>query len=276
MTSRTRRRPRPPTGIRPAELAEATAWLRSTEAPWRGELDLGPLTLAYQDPRALASTVELIFRDGVYDVDADEDSRDRILDGGGWLGLSVLRFRQLRPQAPIVVFEPDPEIFELMCLNLERNRVPAVDPVCAALGREDGRRPFHATGSDSGALTAVRKSVPRTVTVRRLGSYVEDPTALVKLNVEGAEHDVINELGGRLSRVAELLVEYHGFAELPQTLHEILTCLHRAGHTYVLSHFDERNPGCVPPLSLDERFRYFLLIYACHLRRDDLLKGSRP
>jgi FkbM family methyltransferase len=253
--------PRPDTGIDPDDLVKLLARLRSPEAPWQGTTDLGPFVLDYQNPRAFASTVELIFRDGIYDVDPRGD-QSPILDGGGWLGLSVLRWRQLFPEAPITVFEPDPEIFGLLCRNLERNNVSDVEPVCAALAGTGGERTFHATGSDSGGLVPVRDSRPLTVRTARLSPYLAKPASVLKLNIEGAEHEVVSELGDRLANANQVLIEYHGFAELPQTLHEILAALHHAGHTYVISHFNEHNAGCVPPLWLDEQYRYFLLVYA--------------
>lgn len=248
------------------ELAATLAILNREGAAEQGTVELGPYSLEYVKPRIFAATAELIFGQRIYDA-APLDSAQRILDGGGWLGLSVLRFRELYPHASITVFEPDPHLYEIMCRNLERNGIKGVEPIQAALSDIEGAANFHATGSDSGALEPSNAGSPVGVRVVRLAPYVRAPVSLLKLNVEGAEWNIMRDLGARLADIDQVLLEYHGFAELPQTLHQILKTLHDAGHTYVISHFNERNKACVPPLSLDASYRFFLLVYSRRLGR---------
>jgi FkbM family methyltransferase len=246
-------------------LQSLVATLQQPDCPQRGMVSLGELQLEYLAPKAFASTLELLFRDRIYDV-GPTSGVSNIIDGGGWLGLSTIRFRQLFPDAHITVFEPDPDVFSMMCRNLDRNGIDRVTPVQAALAGEDGEQTFWATGSDSGTLDAtVRQGEQIVVTTQRLSRFIDDSTSLLKLNIEGTEAAVIHELGDRLAMIDHVLIEYHGFSELPQTLHRILADLDRNGHTYILSHFDERNRSCVPPLRLSEDFRYFLLIYSRRL-----------
>ncbi|MGN5380910.1 FkbM family methyltransferase [Streptomyces lasalocidi] len=259
-----------PTGqqIDPAELEAAVGTLLSPGCAPTGTVRVGPYVLEYVSPRAFAYTLRLLFGSRIYDVD-QLSAPQRIIDGGGWLGLSVLRFRMLFPHAHIVVFEPDPDIYRLMCRNLERNGITNVDTVQAALAAHDGEHIFTATGSDSGSLAASSRGSSLTVTTTRLSPYLSTPVSLLKLNIEGSEADVIEEISDRLGQVDQLLIEYHGFCELPQTLHTILGRLHEAGHTYLVSHFNETNRACVPPLRLDADYRYFLLIYARRIAAED-------
>lgn len=251
----------------PAELATVIKRLRDPGCPNHGMFRIGPWNVEYAGAVPFAISLELIFGCHIYDA-APLRSPERILDGGGWVGLSVLRFRQLFPRARITTFEPDPAIFDILCRNLERNRIQDVEVVQAALSDVDGIRTFNATGTDSGSLAV--PTIGQAINVRccRLSSYVDGSVSLLKLNIEGEEAAVIDELGDRLALIDQVLIEYHGFAELPQTLHRILALLHQAGHTYIVSHFDERNRACVPPLRLDRHFRYFLLIYARRLNRN--------
>ncbi len=248
--------------IEPESIAELCTRLRAPDCPSQGIVQLGAWELEYRHARAFASTVELLFRDGIYDL--DRLARPAvILDGGAWLGLSVLRFRSLFPDARIHAFEPDPALFEVLTRNLERNGIRNVEAHNVALADREGELEFLATGSDAGSLRVrAREGHLTRVPTRVLSEYVSSPVSLLKLNVEGSEWDVIDELGDRLALVDQVLIEYHGFNELPQTLHRILGRLDEYGFTYIISHFDERNPACVPPLRLTEDFRYFLLIYA--------------
>lgn len=254
------------TTAEPDELASLVSRLREPSCPNSGVVRLGTLDLEYMGSRPFASALDLIFRSRIYDVDRLK-APERILDGGGWLGLSTIRFRQLFPEAHITVFEPDPSIYAAMCQNFARNGIDNVEPVRAALAGATSTRTFRSTGTDAGSLDAAVNGQAIDVGTVRLSNYVDQPISLLKLNIEGTEAEVIAELGDNLSLIDQVLIEYHGFAELPQTLHQILAHLHEAGHTYIVSHFNERNRTCVPPLRLGNDFRYFLLIYARRLSR---------
>ena len=247
-------------------LSEVLETLRAPDCPDHGTVRLGPHLLDYQRPRPLATAIELLFAQGIYDVDHLAHPQV-IIDGGSWLGLSVLRFRQLFPAARIVAFEPDPEIFSLLRRNLDRNGAGDTTVVNAALAGTAGPATFMHTGSDNGGLNPAVRGQPVTVARHRLSDHVTGPVSLLKLNIEGAEAEVVEELGDLLGQVDQVLIEYHGFAELPQSLHRILARLDQHGLTYVVSHFGERNRACVPPLRLDRRFRYFLLVYGRRLDR---------
>ncbi|MBF9132221.1 FkbM family methyltransferase [Plantactinospora sp. S1510] len=247
------------------ELSEVVARLRDPRCPATGTLTFGGFTIEYVSPQACASTIELLFDQRIYDV-GPLRGPERIIDGGGWIGLSTLRFRSLYPDAHITVFEPDPELFAILCRNIERNGLTNVQPVQAALAGRAEQRAFMASGSDNGSLVAAPwSSTSIQVPTIPVSGYVDPSVSLLKLNIEGAEADVIAELGSRLASVDQVLIEYHGFAELPQSLHEILARLDQNGHTYIVSHFNATNRSCVPPLRLDRNYRYFLLIYSRRL-----------
>jgi FkbM family methyltransferase len=251
--------------IEPDEVATLCARLRAPGCPPQGTVRLGPWELEYRHPRAFASTVELLFRDRIYDVDGLAPP-GVIIDGGSWLGLSALHWRRLFPGARILAFEPDPELFAVLTRNLARNGASDVRAHNVALAGREGELEFLATGTDAGSLR-VRSAPGRITTVpaQTLSGHVREPVSLLKLNIEGSEWEVLDELGDRLALVDQVLIEYHGFNELPQTLHRILGRLDEHGFTYIVSHFNERNRACVPPLRLTTDFRYFLLIYARRL-----------
>ncbi|WP_315093430.1 FkbM family methyltransferase [uncultured Cellulomonas sp.] len=248
------------------EVSRLVAELRMPGAQHTGVVRLGPFDLEYRDAEIFASTVDLIFGDRIYDA-APLAGTGPIIDGGAWVGLSVIRFRQLYPETPIVAFEPDPDIFEILRRNVERNGLTDIQLVNAALaGSATNSATFLSSGTDGGSIVAnVWHATPITVPTATLSTFVPHGSPLVKLNIEGAEADVIRELGDVLRSIDQVLIEYHGFSDLPQSLHEILAALHSHGHTYVVSHFNERNRSCVPPLAIAADYRYFLLIYARRL-----------
>jgi len=65
-----------------------------------------------------------------------------IIDGGSNVGMSILYFKSVYPEARIIGFEPDPNIFRLLEENVSRNKLKHVTLVNAGLGAESGTTTF--------------------------------------------------------------------------------------------------------------------------------------
>ncbi len=190
-----------------------------------------------------------------------------ILDGGSYVGLSILWFKLAYPGARVVGFECDPEIFALLQENVRANKLRDVELVNAALAPKEGELPFHASGSDSGSLVppaGTGTGPARTVRAVRLSPYLTSEVDLLKLNIEGAEFEVLEEARACLRNVRELIIEVHSFAGHEQRLDEILKLLRASGFRYLLHHFDyDSNLAVKPPFELRSDTTYILLLYAC-------------
>lgn len=193
----------------------------------------------------------------------------RILDCGSNIGMSILYFKRCYPQARVVGFEADPIVYPYLEENIARNALSGVELVQAAVSARAGVMTFYADGKYGSALAAqMPGGAPdgwKTVEVPcvRLRDYLDAPADFVKLNIEGAEWDVLADTADRLRQVRELVIEYHHLPGLPLTLHNLLTLLHEQGFEYLVNAFDpQTNPGVQPPFRLTEHTHYFLLIYA--------------
>ena len=209
-----------------------------------------------------------IFERRIYHFET-ENPRPRIIDGGANIGMSVLYFRMIHPGARIIAFEPDPTILPYLRENLAANDIHDVELIEAALSADVGTAAFHSDGkygsslmvapSDSAAAGDGMCCVPCV----RLRDYLTEAIDFLKLNIEGAEWDVLADSEDRLRRVRAMVVEYHHQPGLPRTLHRILELLDRCGFDYLLNDFDaETNPKSQPPFRLGPNSRYYLLIYA--------------
>jgi FkbM family methyltransferase len=235
-----------------------------------GTLRLDGLTIHYDDLLSLYMEYKHIFAWGIYDF-RPATPRPRVLDCGAHIGLSALRFKQLAPDARIVAFEPDPPALERLQRNLADNDITDVEIVPAALATGAGESHFVADGTDGGALTANANAATQTVRTVKLSDYLDEPVALLKMNIEGAETAVLREAADRLHRCDQVILEYHGFPEVGQHLHEILALLDACGFRYLLHHFDhETNRAVQPPFDIREGTRFFTLVAATRLwaRRD--------
>jgi FkbM family methyltransferase len=181
---------------------------------------------AVADGPAFVSQWQAIFMQEHYAFVANT-ARPRILDCGANVGLAALYWVRNVPGARIAAFEPDPALAALLRTNLMTCGAGHVEVVEAAVLDRSGEAEF-ATGSpDAGRLQRDRhRTSVRTV---RLRDYLEEHVALLKLDIEGAELDVLRDCAGRLDRVARLFVEFHSFEDREQRLDELVSILTDAG-----------------------------------------------
>jgi len=160
-----------------------------------------------------------------------------ILDCGANIGLATLYWKLRHPAARIIAFEPDPAIFEALAWNCCHWDLTGVDLVNAAVWTAAGEMSFWPEGSDAGRLLPEDcVEIPARITVNtvRLRDYLGGPVDLLKLDIEGAEMDVLQDCADTLQQVDHLFVEYHSFINRPQRLHELLQILCAAGFRYYL------------------------------------------
>jgi FkbM family methyltransferase len=139
-----------------------------------------------------------------------------IVDGGSNIGMSVLFFKALYPNARVLAFEPAERAHGLLVRNVEVNGLRDVDVRHAALGSESGSVPFFEDPDDPATFRMSTRSerIPGTSTSveqLRLSDALTGPVDLLKLDIEGAEDSVLADLAdsGAISRIEQLVVEYH-------------------------------------------------------------------
>jgi FkbM family methyltransferase len=208
-----------------------------------------------------------IFTNRIYHFQARR-ADPRILDCGSNIGMSVLYFKHTYPQARVVAFEPDPEIFPYLQENIESNRLANVQLTQAAVAGHQGTTTLCSDGRYGSYLAECvadtrRGWVKYEVPCVRLRDYLTEPVDFLKMNIEGAEWEVLTDSEDCLRKVQEIVIEYHHMPGLPRTLHKILDLLHRQRFEYLINDFDsETNNEVRPPFRLTPESRYFLLIYA--------------
>lgn len=185
-----------------------------------------------------------------------------VIDGGANMGLFTLATLRDHPGARITAFEPDPAIAELLRENLAANGASHVAIVVAALGGADGTARFARDGHAGGTLG----DGDLTVRVVRLSQHVGSTVDFLKLNIEGAELDVLRELeqSGRLGNVRAMVIEHHGWHGRPQQLAPLLDVLDRNGFRYLVHDLDDQtNPVTKPPFRPPpDGAPWFCLVYA--------------
>ncbi len=148
-----------------------------------------------------------------------------ILDCGSNVGLSVLYFKWLYPQAKIVAFEPCPPLFEILKKNCEQNNLQDVTPVKAAVADKAGMIELHFPSHKpmGGAATIIPKAAETKQEVLKQGwevvpvetislsEYISGPVQLLKMDIEGAELVSFKKMeeSDSLGFVEQGIIEFH-------------------------------------------------------------------
>jgi len=202
-----------------------------------------------------------IFMEGIYAFQSDKPN-PRIIDGGGYVGFSCLYYKHLYKQAKITVFECEPKALKVLKENFSINGHSDIEIVEAALSDKEGTLKFSQEGGDAGSLY-LNEGPSIEVSCVTLLPWLDDEVDFLKLNIEGAEMDVIASCGEKLRSIKEMVIEFHSFANQPQRLQDLLKSLSDQGFRYIINHFDyESNYVAKPPFKLSLDTSYVLLVYA--------------
>ena len=221
------------------QAALATRRGRGNGGP-RVESVLGWSVACFDYP-ALVDLFEEIFVHRHYVFEASHP-RPLILDCGSNIGMSVLFFKWLYPDCEIIAFEPDPGTFSLLGRNVLDNRLAGVRLVRSAVCDRDGPVEFYVDPERPGSLlmSMLQARGPKQrveVSGVRLSGYVDGPVDLLKMDIEGAEELVIQDLvdHGKLALVREMIFEYHHHIDpSAERLGALLRVLEEHGFGYQL------------------------------------------
>jgi len=235
-----------------------------TQRNQRGEIQFDGLTILYTDMLSWYIEYKDIFVNRIYHFETNNPT-PYIIDGGGCIGMSALYFKSIYPNSKILCFEPDEEIFKILDSNIFTNNLKDITLVKAGLADQIGTVYFQSDGIDGGKIIESIGNTQTRIPTVRLSDYVDKPVDFLKLNIEGQELPVLQELenSGSLKKIKKLVIEYHGWAGGEQKLGELLTILERNHFRYLVHDFDaETCSTSKPPFHIDLKNPWFCLIYA--------------
>jgi FkbM family methyltransferase len=182
--------------------------------------------LYYTQAQQLYHGLQEVLVDEIYKVNLASNAR--IIDCGANIGLSVLYLKSICPSAHITAFEPDRHNFELLTKNCIVNNLKQVDLVEAAVWKENTQLKFIAQGGmDSKISEGAEEGI--LVKAYSLIDYLQDPVDFLKLDIEGAEFEVLKNIEEYMDKIATLFIEYHGSFSQTNELIAILDMVQKAG-----------------------------------------------
>lgn len=134
-----------------------------------------------------------------------------ILDFGANIGVSVAYFKKLFPDCTIEAYEADPDIFGYLKKNMEQNLLNNVDLHKQAVWISNGKISFDSDGADGGKISE-KQNEENVVECVDVLDIVTKYTKIdmLKMDIEGAEFQVMKRLDKHLSHVKRCFIEYHG------------------------------------------------------------------
>jgi FkbM family methyltransferase len=173
-----------------------------------------------------------IFADEFYYFETDQ-AQPVILDCGANIGMSILYFKELYPQARIIAFEAEAGIAALLRQNLHANGIQDVEVVDKAVWIDEKGVLFGSEAADSSSIyseSGARNRVPSV----RLRDYltVQPRVDFLKIDIEGAETEVLEDCRGALGHVQNLFVEFHSYTGYPQALASVVRVFEENGFRY--------------------------------------------
>lgn len=192
-----------------------------------GQTRLFGKPLRYADSSSYYFMHEEIFTQKAYEF-ATDNPAPRIIDGGANIGLATIYFKRHFPEARLTAFEADPEIASILKSNLMTQEIYGVDVREAALWSAAGNISFTAEGADGGMI-GPQSSKSRKVPALPLSQFLDEPIDFLKLDIEGAEFEVLSSCRSKLGSVHKAFIEYHSRSSDSQELPELLTLLKESG-----------------------------------------------
>jgi FkbM family methyltransferase len=195
----------------------------------------GKYRILFTDPRSFLHTVNELFIDEIYKFETSNKT-PYIIDCGAYIGTSILYFKTNYPTAKILAFEPDEDNFEILSKNVNSWSFDNVEVINKAIWENNEPINFESKGEMSGSIQtdASQSSKNNLVKTQRLFDLLDVKIDLLKIDIEGAEYEVIKDCDSKLKNVEKLFIEYHSNYDQLHKLNLILNILLKNNFYYYI------------------------------------------
>jgi FkbM family methyltransferase len=232
------------------------SWLRLKKLKHQGYnkpglINLKSISVKYLHPPELLHSVKEIFIDEVYKIKLHSES-PYIIDCGANIGLSIINLKLQFPESNILAFEPDSANFELLKENTAAFK--NVQLLNCAVWNENTFLEFDMTGTQGSSVDTISKKITKSkIEAVRLKDYLNKQVDFLKIDIEGAEYEILKDCKDCLSNVKNLFLEYHGTFSNQNELTELFVILASAGFKYYIKEAANVHPH---PFSLQNANKF--------------------
>jgi len=201
-----------------------------------GKINIHGRRIWFNDRKSLFYQYYEIYCKKYYDLPRKYDSKFVILDCGANIGLSAIRMHDNQPNVKIVCYEPDKSVFEKLQYNTSSIPVTSIELINAGVFTHNGKMQFIADGKDGGRVSENHSIVSEEIKVIDLKELIRKslPIALLKMDIEGAEHDVLPHISTELSKIENFFLEFHQIKGKKNNLSSLINPFEVAGFNYLI------------------------------------------
>ena len=193
--------------------------------------------IQFRDPQAFLHSVNEIFIDEIYKFETNISS-PIIIDCGANIGMSILYFKSNYPNSKILAFEPDEENFRLLNANLNNWKFDDVEIKCNATWINNENVIFNSKGELAGKIETNKSDNKdesnKIIQAKRLKDLIKNQVDLLKIDIEGAEYEVMKDCDNNLINVEKIFIEFHSNYNEIFKLNEILNILVKNNFYYYI------------------------------------------
>jgi FkbM family methyltransferase len=186
----------------------------------------------FSSPQEFLHAASEIFVAEIYDVNLPKDAY--VLDCGANIGLGSIYLKSRYPDAEIIAFEPDEKSYALLTKNIRSCGFQNIKLLKKAVWKEDARLQFSNQGNMGSRIETAGDKSTIEVEAVSLGKFITRKVDFLKLDIEGAEYEVLKSIKSQLGHVQNMFVEYHGKFSENVKLEEIFRILTDAGFWYYI------------------------------------------
>lgn len=184
----------------------------------------GPSVLMRRATADLGALHEVTFLRVYFPGSWRVEPTDTVIDLGAHIGSFALFAALQAPRGRVIAYEPQPENAAILRQNIKRNRFQNVEMVEAAVGKTRSRRPltFSPTSTTIHSFDGPPDAASSLVPVVTLADVFEDHRIdacdFLKIDVEGAEFDILESEPSLLPRIGKIALEYHNTLRMKRLL----------------------------------------------------------
>lgn len=155
-----------------------------------------------------------------------------IYDCGANIGMSCIFFKKKFPDSKIIAFEPDPKVCKVLSENLKNYQ--GIEIINKAVWINNDEIEFSAEGADAGSIYGNKNKIK--IKSIRLKDLIESENKIdmLKIDIEGAEVEILKDCKNNLNNVKNIFIEYHSFIKDHQALSSLLKILEENNFRYFI------------------------------------------
>jgi FkbM family methyltransferase len=188
-------------------------------------------TIYFASATEFVAGLKEIFIDKIYSLKLPD--HPYIIDCGANIGLSVIYMKKNYPNAEIVAFEPDDLNFKILKKNIDASGYLNINLRNEAVWIENTKVYFSSSGTTDSRISH-SSSGSMEVTATRLKDLLTRKIDFLKIDIEGAEFQVVKDISDKLDLVDNMFVEYHGSFEENSQLIDLLQMISENGFSFYL------------------------------------------